>query len=319
MATSSSSNPFITIPLYDIVIYHKGCPDGRAAAWVYCSIMKEIGISFTQYIPMDAGKYPLDLNVKDKSVLMVDVCPNRNEINIIAKTAKDLTIYDHHKSAQRDVENIGLDNVTVVFAMTRSGCQITWDVFYPDKPRPWFIDIISDRDLWKWEIPNSKELCCYLFSTGYYEDFDDMSLLLKFTEEQKQQAIEVGEILLSIEEKQIVSAVKQSLLTEVDVSGVKYKVRLTGCSHNIASEVGNRLAKMDCDFSAMWRYNYEKDEWWISCRTTKDNIDLSIITRQLGGGGHQKSAGFFIRNSITFDGPLKSFFKEIKNEEEKRD
>jgi len=30
--------------------------------------------------------------------------------------------------------------------------------------RPWFIDVVADRDLWKWIYPSSKSLGAYLFS-----------------------------------------------------------------------------------------------------------------------------------------------------------
>ncbi|MDP2693139.1 MAG: DHH family phosphoesterase [bacterium] len=42
-----------------------------------------------------------------------------------------------------------------------------------------------------------------------------------------------------------------------------------------------------------------------SFRTTKDNVDVSAIAKQLGGGGHKKAAGF------TIDGPLKKAAQEV--------
>ncbi len=42
-----------------------------------------------------------------------------------------------------------------------------------------------------------------------------------------------------------------------------------------------------------------------SFRTTKDNVDVSLIAKELGGGGHKKAAGF------TIDGPLKDAAKTV--------
>ena len=322
----------MSFTLYDIVIFHKGCPDGNAAAWVYWykltnrdnhiyftdeyevinqyeGIYKSRGIhTHIKFIPMEAGKYPTDLDVKGKKILMVDVCPKREEIDKIATEVKSLTILDHHKSGERDVENLKYDNVYVVFDMNRSGCQIAWDYINFFSSRPWFVDVIADRDLWNWELPNSKELGNYLFNHGYYHDWNKMTTLLDFTDTQKEMAIEVGKSLLIVENNRIDLAVKQAIKTTVSIDGVDYQVYLTGCSSDITSEVGNRLYKLeDCDFACMYRYNLENDEWFISCRAN-NKVDLSIITRKLNGGGHPNAAGFSLKND---KGILQSFFRKV--------
>jgi oligoribonuclease NrnB/cAMP/cGMP phosphodiesterase (DHH superfamily) len=315
MSSWTSSGPRNN--LHDIVIFHKNCPDGSAGAWIYWSMLRpgqpDSTVSQTKFVPMEAGKYPRSLEVNGKNVLMIDVCPTREEIDGIAGLAKSLVILDHHKSGERDVEGITVathPNVHIVFDMKRSGCQIAWDYFREGK-RPWFLEVIADRDLWKWEYPDSKNYGHFLHHKGYYHNWDMMSTLLTFTDEQKAEALAFGKVLAEIEKREVDFAVKYSSIRQMSTpDGETYKVRLTGCSHSIASEVGNVLCGLgDCDFAVCYRYSYEKDEWWISCRTDNDKIDLSVLTRKLGGGGHPRASGFDIKNSKN---ALQDFFKKIE-------
>ena len=286
---------------YDLVLFHKNCPDGFAAAWVLWSESKD-----SQFVAVDAGKFPSNLEIKDKRILIMDVCPLRHEIQAMIALNAHITILDHHKSNEKEIEGLKHENLIVVFDMKRSGCQLAWD-FLRTTPRPWFLDIIADRDLWKWELTDSKAIGSYLFNLGFYSDWPKMNTLLDFKEAEKHLATEVGKALLHVEDRQIESAVADAQLCACTVDDKSYKVRLSGCTHNLASEVGARLSKSkDCDFAAIWRYNASKDEWWISCRAATDSdIDLSVICRKLEGGGHPKAAGFTIKNE---KGALSKFF-----------
>ncbi|PJA92711.1 MAG: hypothetical protein CO133_01700, partial [Candidatus Komeilibacteria bacterium CG_4_9_14_3_um_filter_37_5] len=39
-----------------------------------------------------------------------------------------------------------------------------------------------------------------------------------------------------------------------------------------------------------------------SLRTTKDHIDVARLAKELGGGGHQKAAGFTIEGRLFYNG-----------------
>jgi hypothetical protein len=38
--------------------------------------------------------------------------------------------------------------------MNKSGARLAWE-FFPDKPVPGLIRYVEDRDIWKWEFPES--------------------------------------------------------------------------------------------------------------------------------------------------------------------
>src|SRR5262249_41598557 len=55
----------------------------------------------------------------------------------------------------------GLTNA--FFDLNKSGARLAWEYFHPEKDTPELIEFIEDRDLWRWQIPRSKE-----FSAGFY-------------------------------------------------------------------------------------------------------------------------------------------------------
>lgn len=317
--------------IFELVFYHTNCPDGQTSAWVYKQKMKELNLNMEHviFVPIEAGKYPIDIDIANKKILMIDVCPKRDEIVTITSKCEYLYILDHHESGKRDVENLDeIKNLCVIFDMDRSGCQIAWDYFFPytikslrksknndfywyQNPiendcnylslfknmshRPWFVDITGDRDLWKFEYRYTKPISAYLHFYEYYNNEIKMDSLLYSNEDEIYNQFTSGINLLNIEKKEIDDIVSQSVLANFDVLGISYKVHFVMCKYTLCSDVGNILSKKDCDFAVMSRYNFNTDEWVFSCRGN-NKVNLSILCREFGGGGHFNAAGFSIKN-----------------------
>jgi oligoribonuclease NrnB/cAMP/cGMP phosphodiesterase (DHH superfamily) len=298
----------------DTLIYHDKCPDGKGASWPFWRENQNGGKCTLNLYGLSHGQNPP--NVENQIVMIVDFCFSRSVLEEMAKTAKKITILDHHESARKDLEGTLPSNVEAIFDMTRSGAQIAWDYVYPGQPRPWFIEVIADRDLWTWKLPDSKELGKALSSKGYYtwekmEEMHQMPFDRSFYADRNAQMtvreftrdmIKFGTIYIEQEEKEISSICSKSILTELTTpNGQKYIVRIVGCPSNYRSEVGNRLCERnpDIDFAVMWQYDFLLDEWWISCRGTKSKgINLVPLTKQFHrGGGHPNAAGFTIFGS----------------------
>jgi hypothetical protein len=101
---------------------------------------------------------------KIQNIIFIDVCPSINFIKDNAELAKSIIIIDHHKSGLDMItKNKELlkeyTNVTFIFDMKRSGCQLAWDYFFPDIERSWIVDYVGDRDLWNWKLENAREIC----------------------------------------------------------------------------------------------------------------------------------------------------------------
>ena len=62
--------------------------------------------------------------------------------------------------------------------------------------------------------------------------------------------------------------------------------------------MGNRIAEIykDCEFAAVWRYDFSNDNWYVSLRGRKPDIDLTPYAKKYGGGGHENAGSCQIDN-----------------------
>jgi nanoRNase/pAp phosphatase (c-di-AMP/oligoRNAs hydrolase) len=51
------------------------------------------------------------------------------------------------------------------------------------------------------------------------------------------------------------------------------------------------MKKIDCDFCLFWVYNLDSKTYVCSMRA-KDNVDVSLIAKSFGGGGHKQACAF---------------------------
>ncbi len=45
-------------------------------------------------------------------------------------------------------------------------------------------------------------------------------------------------------------------------------------------------------YDAMLTFGWRKGQWTVSLYSTKDDVDVSVIAKNRGGGGHKGAAGF---------------------------
>jgi uncharacterized protein len=278
----------------DIVLYHGNCPDGTGAAWVFLHYNPKIHAR-----PVNHGQAP-PLDLAGKHVVIVDFSYPFETTMTLQKEVKTLTILDHHKTARTNLTSLPpADNTLIIFDMERSGAQIAWDFVYPYLPRPWFIDYIGDRDLWKFKLPNSKDITAYMNYVTI--SFDNLERYFADSSAPLEKYAAEGRLINLSSEKEINVAVDGAILCTITLPDKKYTVWLTTASSEYRSEIGNRLSKkMGADFAVVWRYNILSDEWYCSCRASDNStIDLSQILKPLGGGGHPKAAGFCIASPNT--------------------
>lgn len=274
-----------------ICIYHGGCDDGFGAAW---AVYQAVGKDF-EYYPGVYGEAPPDVTGRD--VLLVDFSYKKDILKEMSKTARSITILDHHRTAMEDLaefpalkhnrmpwlENsdyFELGMINVLFDMTRSGAGIAWDFFHPYKPRHWFINYLEDRDLWKKQLPGCDEFTIALRS--FPQTFAEWDILAR-----KGPSYLIGEgVAILRYYRQIIELMKKTAY-EANLGG--HSCMAANVPYFAASEVANEIGPEDT-----FGLTYFEDSpgcWKYSLRS-RGNFDVSALAKLYGGGGHAKAAGF---------------------------
>lgn len=259
-----------------LVIFHAGCWDGHCAAW----LMHHFSGMDLDYHAAQYGEPPPD--VADRDVWVLDFSYPRVVLKTMDATARSLTVLDHHKTAQADLEGLPY----CVFDMNLSGGQLTWAWLRGIQERPWLVDYTADRDLWRWALPDSKEVNAALRS--YPLDFEVWDRLYLVGSESLMSLKADGTAILRAEEVTIQAHLARA--REIDFDGHRI---LSVNATSLFSEIAGRLAE-GRDFGMCW---FERDGLrQYSLRSREGGIDVSEIAKAHGGGGHRHAAGFEVEN-----------------------
>jgi len=277
----------------EIVLYHANCNDGFGAAY---AAWKLLG-NRAEYIACTHGQPPPDIT--GKKVVCLDFSYNNSTTKELIKLTESFLIIDHHKSAMVELHDIS----NARFDMTKSGAMLSWEFFHPGKEAPKFIQYIQDRDLWKFELPYSKEFSAAfdMVPWGFeeYEKFEDDSVF--------DDAVKRGSYILAYSKTVI-----KKVCDKASKRNYEGKHVLVVNSSHWMSEIGARLAP-DCDFAMIWYYDHVTAGYNCSLRAFHEATDVSEIAKKFGGGGHKKAAGFRLPAEIHPDSLLN---EEILDESE---
>ena len=237
------------------VIYHADCTDGFGSAY---SAWKQLG-KRAEYHPCKHGTEPP--SVKGKNVVILDFSFDNATTKQMIEDANSLLVIDHHKSAMVELHDITQTH----FDMTKSGAMLAWEFFHPGKEPPKFIQYIQDRDLWKWELPYSKEFSAAFdmipFEFEEFEKFEDDSVF--------DDAVKRGSFILAYSKTVVKKVCEKSSARKFEGKDVL----VVNASHWM-SEIGARLAP-DCDFAMIWFYDHEDKIIKVSLRSFHEQIDVS--------------------------------------------
>lgn len=295
----------------DIVIYHCPCDDGFGAAW---AAWKRWGDT-VEYVRASYGNPPPD--VAGKHVLIVDFSYKRDVLREMGKAALSIIILDHHKTAEadlaeyrrfadapyrftlatvdlmaKDLRDNGYPPINALFDMGRSGARIAWEFCHADAGVPLLIQLIEDRDLWRFSLPDTKAFTLWLRSRETdFEEWDHIARMLEFDDRQAHVMAEARAIEAFYD--QLVRRIASDPVS-MPIAGIE--VPTVNCPYALASDVGHRLLDRnpDAPFVACY-HDTIGDRRAFSLRSSDDRMDVADIASRFGGGGHRNAAGFSIR------------------------
>jgi len=275
----------------EICIYHANCDDGFAAAY---AVWKRFGDG-VKFIPAQyGGDVP---NVEGKDVLMVDFSFKKPEMDRLAAEARRIIVLDHHKTAKAELAGFTrlecaggpfekryadrlYAGVGVCFDMNKSGCRLAWEYCFGDVAMPDWFAAVEDRDLWRFALPMTKEICISIRSHPrnftVWDTFDASVLASE-----------------GVAIKRYVDMIVNNICDTAFVENIGgHDVPVVACSYDFVSETANQLLQRnpEAPFAACMVRSY--DGLTYSLRSMDDRMDVSEIAKANGGGGHRNAAGF---------------------------
>lgn len=261
-----------------LCIYHGNCADGFGAAWV---VRKYFGEDNVEFFPATHGNPPPDVTGRD--VIIVDFSYKRAVLLEMLKTAQNILIIDHHKTAIDDIGDLDEDGLQMFLMLEHSGAMLAWMYYFPDTPTPKLIDYVQDRDLWQWKLECSREVSAAVFSYPYdFKVWDDI-IANNFA-----QLVVDGVAIERAHFKNI-----KELLTvcqrKLKIGG--FVVPAASLPYTMSSDAGHFMAQGE-PFAVC--YYDTPNGRTFSLRSAEDGEDVSLIAKQYGGGGHKHAAGFSV-------------------------
>lgn len=262
------------------IIYHAHCADGFTAAWAVWTALSADEQDTARVVAAKYGDAPPD--VTGRQVAIVDFSyPREQLLAMHDQSNHSMVVLDHHKTAAAALE--GLD--FCVFDMNRSGAGLAWDHFHGKASRPWIVDYVEDRDLWRFALPQSKDVNAYLQALPK-DNFAAWSTLSK---RPLHEIAEAGRaITMTIDgyvASMVPNAIRRNFCEFQDIP-------IVNAPPFAISELVGTLAE-SAPFAVGW-FQRGDGKYQYSLRSRgADGADVSeIASRFPGGGGHKNAAGF---------------------------
>lgn len=267
-------------------LYHSADLDGHCSGAIIKNLHPEcemIGINYGQDFPWKKIE-------QGEQVFMVDFGLQPFSDMHRLSSICELHWIDHHKSAIADA--IASDfRVSGLCNVEYAGCELTWQYVNSYRPQPKAVRLLGRYDVWdhseaetlpfqygarteKDTLPENQEFWNKLFTDNSYCD----------------QLVEKGRLILDYEASQNTKFCK-AYAFETELFGHKGICANRGfCNSKLFDSVYDpERHDLMISFS---RLKPPAGKWTVSLYSTKDNVDCSVLAKQLGGGGHKGAAGF---------------------------
>lgn len=242
----------------------------------------------------------------EMEVYVLDYCFPVKHIKLFAELFKSVLVLDHHKTAIDQYLNVydfkeddnnpnwkvikPAANCTVVFSDNDSGARLSFKYFNPGQTVPDYIELVSDYDLWKFNLPASKKFH-YGIKLLNPTSFIYLEMLLN---SYRQDIVNVGEKFKKYE-AEIVSKIadSNSIGVIVKIKGIEYK----GCIINAYPDIRNELCDLQIKngYDLAMCYNIKADGNVVFSLRSRKGLDTTLLSLMYHGGGHESASSFTIK------------------------
>jgi uncharacterized protein len=265
-----------------VKIFHHNDADGRCAAAIASCWCNDRG-KYWEFIEVDyKDRIPVERVMLGDYVFIVDFSfiPHiMNEIWLMSSkviwcdhhvTAKNYD-YGHDISGYRDFANKGL-----------SGCECTWKYVYPTEEIPEFIRLLGDYDAWRLECTPR----CFEFYEGlkiqntapdgvWHRLLDNPSLMHSI--------ILDGRMLIEYRDNYCLD-IKKDFAYGTTIDGHD------ALAMNVYRFGSKQFGEEFHCYPVCIAYIFDGTNYTVSLYS--ETVDVGVIARKFGGGGHRGAAGF---------------------------
>lgn len=306
-----------------LVIYHANCVDGITAAWVFRCHFGPGGCDFHpatygEAPPETPGRdvFVVDFSYPRDVMKALILGSRRTVVLDHHKTAEAALV-----GILEELQQIGQRQPgdRIIFDMERSGAGLAWDylsqevayggwhrtcpacgasghidctthpsnfnLHHPgcELARPWLVNYVEDRDLWRLALPGTREVSAYIASLPMtFEEWDTLSATPWKTVADKGAAVQ--------RYIDTYGAKAREMARVEEISG--HRVPTINLPYMNCSEHVGALAEEypDAPFAAGY-FRRADGRWQFSLRA-RAGFDVSEVAKVFGGGGHAGAAGF---------------------------
>lgn len=265
--------------------FHSADLDGHASGAIIRYMYPEC-----KMIGIDHGeKFPWDTIYKNETVYMVDFSLQPFEDMLKLNKICNLIWIDHHKSSIEEYEKQE-EKIKGLRKIGIGACALVWNFLFYDMDVPYGIKLLAEYDVWNHEDKNAIP---FQYGLRMEDTLPESKMWKKILPTNFpsylfiDSMIKNGNIILNyINPSNEVYAKGCCFTTELD--GLKcIAINRMFTSSQLFDSIWNPKK-----FDAMLTFGWKKDKWTVSLYTDKKEVDVSIIAKNRGGGGHEGAAGF---------------------------
>ena len=269
-----------------LCIFHVADHDGKCSAAIVKDMFPEtelFGLNHDMDIPYDL------IEQQDKLVICDIALPVEYMFQLNEKI--DLTWIDHHVSVINEYEKLLSDGkhkpIKGLREVGRAALVLTWEYFHPDQKLPEGLHLLGLNDIYDLRDRRVRPFELAMQVNGVNKPTDKIWKQL-FNEE-----VNINEMVLK--GKAVLEWIKNRNHRLVRSMGFESEYNGLRCiCSNMAqgqSEFFNSVDNLkDYDFMVNFFMN-KRNMWNLTFYTYKNDVDVSKIAAEFGGGGHAKAAG----------------------------
>ncbi|GAB4213433.1 MAG: hypothetical protein Fur007_07590 [Rhodoferax sp.] len=267
-----------------LIIYHgPRCADGfgaALAAWLFYG-------DRAQYLPLDHGQIDtLDAlpPLAGRAVYVLDFSLPAPLLHGMAAQAQHLVLLDHHRSAADALQGVEIPNASLLFDLNQSGAVLAWRYFWPDRPVPELLRCVQDRDLWRWQLPDSADFLAALDVQP--QSFERWQQLMTLSPTEQQAFLAQGQAM-RIQFDHLCQGLARAA-APIAFNGVRgLMANAPGVFH---SQLGDLLSRQSGSFALLWTVD---EHGRVKCGLrSQPGFDCIPLAQSLDGGGHPQACGF---------------------------